>query len=61
MYKHLRKAKSPDANGWGLGKPACKIPMRVPIAQRRASFNSRKHIGHWEGDTVLELGTSMRS
>jgi IS30 family transposase len=30
--------------------------MRVPIAQRPTSVNSRKHIGHWEGDTVIGAG-----
>jgi IS30 family transposase len=30
--------------------------MRVPIAQSPASVNSRKHIGYWEGDTLIGAG-----
>ena len=34
----------------GLGK----IPHRVGIEQRPAEAEERRHIGHWEGDTVLK-------
>ena len=34
----------------GLGK----IPHRVGIEQRPAKVEERRHIGHWEGDTVLK-------
>ena len=34
----------------GLGK----IPHRVGIEQRPDDVNERRHIGHWEGDTVLK-------
>ncbi|NAO98930.1 IS30 family transposase [Vreelandella titanicae] len=34
----------------GLGK----IPHRVGIEQRPAEVEERRHIGHWEGDTVLK-------
>lgn len=34
----------------GLGK----IPQRVGIEHRPADVESRLHIGHWEGDTVLK-------
>nr|WP_273544546.1 IS30 family transposase [Halomonas profundi] len=31
-----------------------KIPHRVGIEQRPAEVEERRHIGHWEGDTVLK-------
>ncbi len=34
----------------GLGK----FPHRVGIEQRPAEVGGRRHIGHWEGDTVLK-------
>jgi len=34
----------------GLGK----IPHRVGIEHRPADVEQRRHIGHWEGDTVLK-------
>ena len=34
----------------GLGK----IPHRVGIEQRPTEVEERRHIGHWEGDTVLK-------
>ena len=34
----------------GLGK----IPHRVGIEQRPVEVDKRRHIGHWEGDTVLK-------
>jgi len=35
----------------GLGK----IPHRVGIEQRPDDVEERRHIGHWEGDTVLKV------
>jgi IS30 family transposase len=37
-------------------RPTWANPTRAPIAQRPASVNSRKHIGHWVGDTVIGAG-----
>jgi IS30 family transposase len=33
-----------------------KIPARRPIAQRAASIEARRRIGHWEGDTLIGRG-----
>jgi len=61
LHKHLRSQK-PRRKRLGAGQDRRgQIPMRVPIAQRPASVNSRKHIGHWEGDTVIGAGHKQAS
>lgn len=56
LQKH-RKSQKPRRKWLGAGQdPRGQISMRVPIAQRPASVNSRKHIGHCEGNTVVGAG-----
>jgi len=56
LHKHLRSQK-PRRKRLGAGQDRRgQIPMRAPIAQRPVSGNSRNHIGHWEGDTVIGAG-----
>jgi IS30 family transposase len=56
LHKYLRSQK-PRRKRLGAGQDRRgQIPMRVPIALRPARVSSRKHIGRWEGDTVIGAG-----
>jgi IS30 family transposase len=56
LHKHLISQKPrPKRLGAGQDRRG-QIPMRLPISLPSASVNSRKHIGHWEGDTVIGAG-----
>ncbi|MGP9656180.1 IS30 family transposase [Halomonas sp. AOP35-4E-18] len=55
LWQHLRQPRRRNkhrahAKNAGLGK----IPDRVGIEHRPAEVENRHHIGHWEGDTVLQ-------
>lgn len=48
-----RKKKVRRKRGSSLKKRSCKIPNRVSIHNRPPEIDSRKTIGHWEGDLII--------
>ena len=57
LYTHLR-CKKKRKKRYGSRKSARGgIPNRVGIEHRPASVETREHIGHWEGDTIIGTHT----
>ena len=40
----------------GKNKKRGKIPHRIDISERPVEIETRKHVGHWEGDTIIGKG-----
>lgn len=54
MIGHLRRAhRKRKAKGIGRSTRKTKIPNRTSIEQRPPSVETRKQIGHWEGDSLV--------
>jgi IS30 family transposase len=54
MIGHLRRAhRKRKAKGIGRKARKTKIPNRTSIEQRPPSVETRKQIGHWEGDSLV--------
>lgn len=54
MIGHLRRAhRKRKAKGIGRAARKTKIPNRTSIEQRPPSVETRKQIGHWEGDSLV--------
>ena len=56
LWKHLRCQKKKRKRYASGRERRGQIIGRRPIAQRPASVESRRQVGHWEGDTVIGAG-----
>ena len=56
LWKHLRCQKKKRKRYASGRERRGQITGRRPIAQRPASVESRRQVGHWEGDTVIGAG-----
>jgi IS30 family transposase len=56
LWKRLRQSSRIRRKAYGSGARRQRIPDRVGIDQRPAEVESRKQVGHWEGDTMLGQG-----
>ena len=56
LWKHLRCQKKKRKRYASGRERRGQIIGRRPIAQRPASVESRRQMGHWEGDTVIGAG-----
>jgi IS30 family transposase len=56
LWKRLRQSSRIRRKAYGSGPRRQRIPNRVGIDQRPKEVESRKILGHWEGDTMLGQG-----
>jgi IS30 family transposase len=53
LYTYLRQGHRKRRKKYGSLRNQGQIPDKRPICERPKSVDSRKDIGHWEGDTVV--------
>jgi len=53
LWKNLRCQKQKRKRYAGGQDRRGQIPNRRPLSERPAHVEDRKHVGHWEGDTVI--------
>ncbi len=56
LWEYLPRKQKHRKHQYGRSSQKVHIPQRVSIHVRPESINQRTEIGHWEGDTVEELG-----
>lgn len=56
LYQHLRIVCKPYRKRYGSQDNRGRIKNRVSIHQRPTFVDDNRHIGHWEGDTVIGKG-----
>jgi len=53
LYTHLRGARKQRRKRYGSYDSRGRLADKRPITARPAVVETRRHVGHWEGDTVL--------
>jgi IS30 family transposase len=53
LYTHLRGARKQRRKRYGSYDSRGRLAGKRPITTRPAVVETRRHVGHWEGDTVL--------
>lgn len=56
LYRHLRGAQKQRRKRYGSYDSRGRLAGKRPIDERPAIVETRRHIGHWEVDTVLGAG-----
>ena len=53
LYTHLRGARKQRRKRYGSYDSRGRLADKRPITDRPAVVETRRHVGHWEGDTML--------